>query len=115
MKPPHLAPSIAAGNLVFTSGQLGRDEKGQIRGDIRQQTRQALDNLERVLAEHKLRLSDVVKTTVWLRDQTDLSNFNDVFAKVFGTHRPCRSTVVSALARPEALVEIEAIAWKRPM
>ena len=114
MKPPHLTPSIAVGDLVFTSGQLGRDEKGQIRGDISQQTRQALDNLECVLADHELQLSDVVKTTAWLRSQTDLSNFNDVFATVFGTHRPCRSTVVSALARPEALVEIEAIACKRP-
>ena len=110
MKPPHLTSSIALDGVVYTSGLLARADDGQITGDARRQTRQVLLNLERVLADHELGLEHVVKTTVWLRDAADAPAFNDVYALVFGTHRPCRSTVVSGLLAPEALIEIEAIA-----
>jgi 2-iminobutanoate/2-iminopropanoate deaminase len=108
MKPPHLTSSMAAGAAVYTSGVLARDDQGRISGDIRGQTRQALSNLQRLLADHDLALADVVKTTVWLRHAEDAPAFNEVYASMFGTHRPCRSTVVSGLVAPEALIEVEA-------
>lgn len=110
MKPPHLTSSMAVQGAVYTSGVLARDEQGRISGDIRRQTRQALANLQRVLADHDLTLADVVKTTVWLRHAKDAAPFNEIYAAMFGTHRPCRSTVVSGLVAPEALIEIEAVA-----
>jgi len=113
MKPPHLTSSMAVGAAVYTSGVLARDEQGRISGDIRRQTRRALSNLQRVLADHDLTLADVVKATVWLRRASDAAAFNEVYAAMFGTHRPCRSTVVSALVAPEALIEIDAVAYAR--
>lgn len=110
----HYARSVAAGGFVFTAGQLALDENSQIVGaDIRAQTRLALENLSRVLAERGLGLGDVVKMTVWLRRAVDFAGFNEVYAEMFGEHRPPRSTVVSELVLPTALIELEAVARQR--
>lgn len=74
------------------------------------QTRQAIANLQAVLAEAGATLADVAKTTVWLTDLSNFAEFNAVYAEAFGDSLPARSTVTSALAIPGALVEIEAIA-----
>ena len=111
---PHFAPTLAAGGFVFVSGQLGFTARGVIEGDLVQQTRQCLDNLEALLAPHGLTRQDVVKTTVWLRNEADFPAYNQAYGDFFGAHRPTRSTLICALARPEAVVEIEAIALVRP-
>ncbi len=114
MSPPHLSPWTEAASLVFISGQLPFDASGQIpHTDVAQQTTQALQNLEAVLSKAGLRLHDIVKTTIWLRRDTDFGAFNESYARFFGEIRPARSTVVSALVHPAALVEIEAIARHR--
>jgi len=111
MTPPHLAPFTEAGDLVFLSGQLAFGADGTItRSDISAQTEQVLANLISVLGSAGLTLSDVVKTNVWLTQAADFAAFNTAYARVFGDLRPARSTVVSALAHPAALVEIDAIA-----
>lgn len=113
MTAPHLSPSIEAAPWVFISGQLPFDASGQIPSDnVAQQTTQALSNLEVILSKHGLGLQNVVKTTVWLRREGDFAAFNDSYAAYFKTVRPARSTVISALAHPAALVEIEAIALR---
>jgi 2-iminobutanoate/2-iminopropanoate deaminase len=89
------------------------DADGRISTDnIGDQTRQALQNLEAVLAKAALELRDVVKMMVWLRNAEDFAAFNESYASYFGEHKPARSTVVSALVHPAALVEIEATAYK---
>lgn len=114
MSPPHLSPWTEAASLVFISGQLPFDPSGQIvHADVAQQTTQAMQNLQAVLAKAGLRLQDVVKTTIWLRRETDFAAFNESYASFFGDIRPARSTVVSALVHPSALVEIEAVACRR--
>jgi 2-iminobutanoate/2-iminopropanoate deaminase len=113
MAAPHLSQLVDAGELVFTAGQLAFDENGQISGDIAAQTARTLQNLEAVLKTAGLGLQDVVKTTVWLTDVKNFAAYNDAYASAFGDHKPARSTVVSGLARPEALIEIEAVAKKR--
>jgi 2-iminobutanoate/2-iminopropanoate deaminase len=110
---PHLSKATHAGDHIYVSGQLARDHDGVISGDIARQTKQALENLRAVLADDGLDLVDVVKTTVWLTDRSDLPAFNEVYADCFGENRPARSTVISLLIVPEARVEIEAIAWSR--
>lgn len=107
---PHLAPFQRTGSLVFVSGQLAFGPDGSIEGDVAAQTRRCLQNLAATLGQAGLGLSDVVKTTVWLREAADFAAFNAAYAEVFGPHRPARSTVVSALVLPQARVEIEAIA-----
>ena len=111
MKPPlHFSPSMQAGGLVFVSGQLGFDADGRMAEGVAGQTTRCLENMADVLGLRGLAPTDVVKTTAWLRHEQDFAAFNAAYAAFFGEHRPARSTVVCALARPEALVEIEAIA-----
>jgi 2-iminobutanoate/2-iminopropanoate deaminase len=115
MTPPHLAPFTEACGLVFLSGQLAFDIEGKIsQATISGQTEQALANIGSVLKTAGLSLSDVVKTTVWLTQATDFPAFNETYAAVFGETRPARSTVISGLAHPLALVEIEIVA-RRPV
>lgn len=113
MRAPHLSPWKEASPLIFISGQLPFDSTGQISvEDIAGQTLQALRNLEAVLKSAALELHDVVKTTVWLRNPADFPLFNESYSKYFGDIRPARSTVVSALVHPKALIEVEATACK---
>jgi len=110
MTTPHLSPCTNAGALVFLSGQLAFDAHGTVSGDIATQTRRCLERLEQVLRDAGLSLTQVVKCTIWLRHESDFSAFNEAYAAYFGAHKPARSTVISGLAVPAALVEIEAVA-----
>lgn len=80
---------------------------------IEDQTRQALANLATVLSSAGLGLSDIVKTTVFLKNFADFQRMNGVYAGVFGSHRPARSTVEVSRLPLDALVEIECIAALR--
>jgi 2-iminobutanoate/2-iminopropanoate deaminase len=114
MTPPHLTPFTEGHGLVFLSGQLAFDADGKIsQSTISGQTEQVLANVVSVLKTAGLALSDVVKTSVWLTQATDFPAFNETYATVFGEVRPARSTVISGLAHPLALVEIEIVA-RRP-
>ncbi|MFQ5895336.1 MAG: RidA family protein [Nitrospinota bacterium] len=109
-KPPY-SPGIRRGNLVFTAGQVALDREGKVVGsDIRSQTRQALQNVEAVLKEGGASLADVVKVTVFLTDMANFSAMNEVYREFFPEDPPGRSTVLGGLARPEFLVEVEAVA-----
>ena len=112
MAAPHLSPFVDAGSLVFLSGQLAFDAQGAITGDAATQTRRCLERIESVLHEAGLTLPHVVKCTIWLRHESDFAAFNEAYANYFGAHKPARSTVISGLALPDALVEIEAIAHR---
>jgi len=106
-----LVPATRVGDLIFCSGALGVDAKFKlVEGGVGPQTRQAIANLEAVLAHAGASLSDVAKTTIWLTEMDHFAEFNAAYAQAFGTDVPARSTVTSALAIPGALVEIEAIA-----
>jgi len=114
MARPPLSAARVAGDLVFTSGQLARGEDGAIvAGGIEAQSACALANLVRVLAENGCEPADVVKVTAWLTDPSHGAAFNAAYVRVFAEPYPARSTVVSALLAPDALVEIEAIARRR--
>lgn len=109
--PPHLAPFVEANGLVFLSGQLAFGAGGKFsESDVTGQTEQVLANVQSVLGTLGLTLSDVIKTTVWLTQASDFPAFNETYARIFGEVRPARSTVISGLAHPLALVEIEVIA-----
>jgi len=105
---------IAAGNLVFTSGQLGLDPAtGDFApGGVAEQTRQSLQNVAAVLAAAGTDLSHVVKTTVFLQSIDDFAAMNAVYATFFPGEAPARSAVEVAKLPKGGLVEIEAIAVK---
>lgn len=115
--PPVAGPysqAVAAGPLVFCSGQIPLDAKGElVKGDIVVQTVQALENLKAVLAAAGLTLKDVVKTTVFLADLADFSEMNRVYAEFFPDKPPARSTIQVAALPKSAAVEIEALALRK--
>ncbi|KZY36334.1 enamine deaminase RidA [Roseovarius sp. HI0049] len=111
MSKPHLSPYVRNGNTVITSGQLAFDDTGIISGDITEQTTRILKRIDSLLAQEGMGLQNVGKTSVWLVNAADFPAFNDAYAAAFGDRRPARSTVVSALTAPGALIEIEAMAW----
>lgn len=114
MTQPPLSASRTADALVFTSGQLARGDDGAIvSGGIEAQAKQVLANLVRVLADNGCTPNDVVKVTAWLTDASFGPTFNAAYRRIFSAPFPARSTVVSALLAPDALIEVEAIA-RRP-
>ncbi len=107
--------AIRVGNFVFTSGQIALDPaSGQlVPGGIEEQTHRVLKNLQGVLAAAGLSLSNVVKTTVFLKDMGHFAAMNTVYAEYFQAKdvpAPARSTVEVARLPKDALVEIEVIA-----
>ena len=107
------SPGAKGGNYIFTAGQVAWDASGEVTGlgDVRAQTAQTLNNVKSVLAEGGAGLGDVLKCNVYLKDISDFQAMNEVFASFFPDHPPARTTVQAALAEPEMLVEIEAIAY----
>jgi 2-iminobutanoate/2-iminopropanoate deaminase len=105
--------AVKMGDLVFCSGQIALDPKtGQLvgGGDVAAQTRQVLANLAAVLEAAGSRMSQVVKTTIYLADMGDFAVVNQVYGESFAAAPPARATVeVSRLPR-DARVEIDAIA-----
>src|SRR5215212_5769756 len=101
-----------ANGLLFTAGQVGFDPAtGElVDGGIAEQTRQVLQNIRAILEAGNSGLAQVVKTTVFLVDMADFAAMNEVYAELFGTHRPARSTVAVAALPKGARVEIEVIA-----
>ncbi|MBN1983148.1 MAG: RidA family protein [Chitinivibrionales bacterium] len=99
-------------HFVFCSGQLGIDpETKKLAGNtIEAQTTQTLKNIREILKAGGLSLSDVVKTTVFLKNLDDFSAMNGLYEKTFGSHKPARSTVQVARLPLDGLVEIECIA-----
>jgi 2-iminobutanoate/2-iminopropanoate deaminase len=106
------SPGIIAGNLIFVSGQAGRDPRTlQIAPDIEAQTEQALRNVAAILDAAGASLADVVRCGVFLVDISEFQKMNAVYARLFGDHRPARTTVeVSRLPGEGLRVEIDAVA-----
>lgn len=106
------SPGIRAGDYIFVSGQVGFVDAGgrEVEG-IEAQTRLCLENMKRVLTAAGASLDAVVKVTVFLRNEKDFSAMNEVYQGYFGKDKPARSTVITGLALPGMLVEIECIAY----
>ncbi|MBQ5505757.1 MAG: RidA family protein [Prevotella sp.] len=104
--------AIQVGNLVYTSGQLPiNPTTGAFpEGGIKEQTRQSLRNIQAILEEAGLTMSNVVKTTVFLADMNDFADMNAVYAEFFTQHYPARSAVAVKTLPKNALVEIEVFA-----
>ena len=109
----HFADAVIAGKTLYVSGLVATDGQGNIvgAGDAVEQTRQIFRNLRRILEAAGATPSDVAKLTIFMRDVDQRPLINPVRQEFFGPHRPASTLVeVSALVRPELLLEIEAIA-----
>jgi len=108
------SPGVVFDRLVFVSGQGAIDPAtGQLAGpDIETQTAQVFRNIESILVGAGTDLTHVLRCGVFLVDMAEFAAMNAVYARVFGDHRPARTTVeVSALPHPGLRVEIDAVAY----
>ena len=108
----HVVEITGPGRIVYIAGQLGLKPSGDIAGDFRAQVVQAFENLKSALAAVGASFDDVVKLNNYLVDiKTNLPIYREVRDKYVNTSQPPASTTVgvTALARPDALFEAEAI------
>jgi reactive intermediate/imine deaminase len=103
-----------AGRTVYISGQVPLDLEGQLvgEGDFEAQTRQVFANLSAALEAAGASWDDVVKLNYFLTDVGQIGVIRTVRDEYVNTEKPPASTLVevSSLFRPEAMVEIEAVA-----
>src|SRR4051794_33090229 len=101
-------PAVRAGDFIFISGQVPKDENGNMfSGTIEEETRCCIESVRRALKEAGADLEDVVKATVFLEDARDFGRYNGVFAKMF-PHPALSRTTLEARAGVNTKNEIEA-------
>ncbi len=108
------SPGVKAGDSVYVAGQVSMDPvSGEPKlGDIKSETRQALSNVQAILAGCGASLSQVVRCGVYLTNAADFQAMNEVYAEFFTEGKPARTTIiVAALPLPGAKVEVDAIAY----
>jgi len=104
--------AVKAGDFLFLSGQLPIEpQTGNIIGDdIETQARQSMENMRSILSSAGASLTDVVKTTVFLKDLGYFSQMNQIYQEYFNKDAPARSCFEVSRLPKDALIEIEAIA-----
>lgn len=106
-----ISPAIRAGKLLFISGQLGLDDNGElVSADAELQVRQCIKRLQEITDAAGAGLERIVKANIWVTDKGVFPTVNRVWAEFFQEQPPARSTVVSELLIPGAVVEVDAIA-----
>ena len=102
---------VRTGNLFYSSGQVPLTLEGNIvSDDIKEQTKQVLDNVGGVLEAADLDYSNIVKTTIFIADMNDFAAVNEVYATYFTGKLPARSCVEVSRLPLDAKVEIEVVA-----
>jgi len=103
--------AVRVGDTLYCSGQIPLTPDGQlVAGDVADQARQVLSNLDAVLSAAGASLSAVVKTTIYCVDLAEFARINEVYAEHFGAEPPARSTVQVAALPRGAAIEIDAVA-----
>ena len=108
----HYSQAIVHNGLVYVSGQLPVDPKtGEKQtGSMEDQTRLVLQNLSAILEASGSNLGSVLKVTVYIADISLWGNVNEVYAEVFGNHRPARAIVPTRDLHFGFMIEVDAIA-----
>lgn len=112
-----LCQAVVAGDTIYLRGQIGQDldtSENVGVGDVTAQTEQAMSNIATLLFEAGGTLDDIVKVTIYLVDPRYRESVYRVIGRwLKGVHPVSTGLVVSALARPEWLVEVDVIAVKQ--
>ncbi|AHG20965.1 endoribonuclease L-PSP [Chania multitudinisentens RB-25] len=108
---------VDLGNMIITSGQIPVDPKtGAIADDVTAQTCQSLSNVKAIVEAAGLKVADIVKMTVFVKDLNDFTTVNAAYERFFTEHQapfPARSCVEVARLPKDVKIEIEAIAVRR--
>jgi 2-iminobutanoate/2-iminopropanoate deaminase len=109
---PVLVPAVRFGNLVFTSGMIGRDPStGEMAGsDIQAQARQTMRNLQTVLETAGTSLDHALKVTAFVADLDERPAFNEVYREFFQVEPPARTCIQGGRLGDGVLVEVEVVA-----
>lgn len=106
--------AVRIGDLVFTSGVIPVvPATGEIPQGSAAQAKQALDNLSNLLQAAGCEMSDIVKTTVFIKEMNDFCSINEVYETFFEDDYPARSCVEVARLPKDVLIEVEAVAYKK--
>lgn len=97
--------------LIFISGQIPIDsETGELVEDnIKEATKQTLENIKAIVNENGASLNDVVKVQIYLKDLDDFDDMNEVYEQYFGESKPARAAVEVSNIGLDALIEIDAV------
>jgi 2-iminobutanoate/2-iminopropanoate deaminase len=106
--------AVQAGNMLFVSGQVAINPSNNevITGTIADEARQVMTNIEALLSKSGYSFTDVVKTTIFLRDMQDFNAVNEVYGSYFNTNFPARETVAVSGLPKNVNVEISVTAYK---
>lgn len=108
---PYSQGVIAEGKLLFVSGQIPFTPEGNLVGKtIEEQTHQSLKNVKAIVEAAGLTMSNIVKTTVLMKDLADFGTMNDIYNSYLGESKPARAAYEVARLPKDVLIEIEAIA-----
>ena len=104
--------AVRFNNLLFLSGQIPLEPESCeiLKGNIKEQTKQILENLKNVLIAGGSSLDNVLKTTIFLANMEDYATVNEVYAQFFEKSQPARSTVQVSRLPMDVKIEIDAIA-----
>ncbi len=104
---------MRAGDMLFVSGQIPYVPATMklVSEDIKEQTRQSLENVKAILEEAGASLNDVVKAGVFIKDMNEFGAINEVYAEYFSDNKPARACVEVARLPLDVRVEIEVIAY----
>lgn len=108
-----MATRMEGGRLLYTAGQVARDAEGNVLapGDIRTQAREVFQNLRRVLQAAGGELADLLKITTYITKIEDFPAVAEVRREFFPGELPASTLiVVSRLAQPDLLIEVEGMA-----
>lgn len=105
---------IQAGNTYYFSGQIAIDpaEGHVVTGGIEAETRQVMKNIGALLSAAGLDFSNIVKTSIFLKDMSDFAVVNAIYGEYFTANFPARETVQVAMLPKDVMVEISVIAVK---
>ena len=107
------SPAVRAGGFIYVSGQTAVDPatNQQIKGDVKAETRQVLNNIKGILEGVGSSMANVVKCSVFIKEGSDFAAMNEVYAEFFGENKPARSTIVCGFAA-DIKVEIDCVAYQ---
>ncbi len=103
--------AILSNNTLYCSGQIAIDCKGNLKNkSIEEETKQIIKNIAAVLKKAEMDFSNVVKTTIFLKDMNDFSIVNNIYQKTFENEPPARETVEVSRLPKDVNIEISVIA-----
>ncbi len=107
----HGAEVASGSKLLFMAGQVGSDLDGNVAPDFESQIRKTYSNIEEVLQDADMDLSNLVKVTTFLTDRNHLSTMREIRNEILGRHKPAHTLlIVSGLAYENFLIEVECVA-----